>query len=156
MPVPMRMTVRMTESDALRLPAILLQPVPNLIPGHPQELRGLALVAAGALQRLAHEVALEFFHVQAVHGELEQPVDAAIAAHVEREREVALRERRSLAEDHRPLEHVAQLAHVARPRVVQQRIQGTVVDPLDLLVELAVELVDEELEENAELYRRLS
>src|SRR5215470_6779754 len=53
------------------------------------------------------------------------------------------REFSSVADDHRPLDHVLQLPHVARPRIRPQVIERPLVDPPDRLARLPRVAIDE-------------
>ena len=82
-----------------------------------------------------------------------RPPAAAIGAAVE-ERQVGERDRVARHHDHQPLDHVAQLAHVAGPAVAAQAGRGAGVEPLRPPAVLARELRHEVLGEQRDVVAR--
>ena len=59
-----------------------------------------------------------------------------------------------VAHDHRPLDHVLQLAHVARPRIRAQVIERPLVDAPDRLARLPRVAIDEVLDQQRNVVAR--
>ena len=72
------------------------------------------------------------------------------------ERQVLHADLPTFGEDHCPLDHILQLAHVPAPLVTQHRPHRTVADPFNLLVQLAHVLVHEMMHEQRQVLLALA
>ena len=124
-----------------------------------EQARGLALVAARARERLPDERALDLVEAHALLGQREVTVHIARPAGARRRSnlggQIARANDGRLLEDYSPLDHVPKLAHVARPRVVLERVHRLGADALDLTVERFGVVAHEVLHEEADVARPL-
>src|SRR5262245_49242856 len=109
-----------------------------------QDLGGLRLVVAVELERPEDDRPFDVVELGAERERDGLARGLAVAVHPGGTvRQIAAPDQLGLADDHRALDVVTQLAHVARPRVCDHGLQRRLVDGLDVLVVLGVELVDE-------------
>src|SRR5947208_2217518 len=116
-----------------------------------QDLGGLAAIAVGHVERLFDDDALHLFH-RLAERDHHAVACAALARAEELVRETLDRETAAAGHDERAIDHVAQLADVARPLVLLQRLDEVGLDALDLLLFGLVELLQEEVREKRDVF----
>src|SRR3989454_8031661 len=150
-----------TATVSPRLPSVgagLQQPVllallPQVLARNTQDLRGPLDVAAGVLEGVANVFALGVSERQPPR-QLElvgTSVCARGAVEPPERRQVRAFQAGPVAEDHGALDHVAQLACIARPIPSLERLQGVCVDGGDVLLELPVEPLAEVIGEERQV-----
>src|SRR5947208_1592759 len=116
-----------------------------------EDLGGLAAIAIGHGERLFDDDALHLFHRLA-----ERDHDAVARAAFARAEELVGEafdgEAAAAGHDERAIDHVAQLADVARPLVLLQRLDEVGFDRLDLLLLGLVQLLQEEVREKRDVF----
>src|SRR5688500_12176331 len=114
----------------------LLDAVPNLIAVEAEQGGGLRLVPSRTFESLNDQTAFEGFELDALCGKLE--ICAGSDCRGQR-REVLGLEPLRIRKQHRALDDIAQLAHVARPAVALECGVGRRTGALHALAELGVE-----------------
>src|SRR5436305_8744371 len=107
-----------------------------------QDLGGLAAIAVGHVERLFDDDALHLFH-RLAERDHHAVARAALARAEKLVGETLDRETAAASHDERAVDHVAQLADVARPLVLLQRLDEVGFDRLHLLLFLLVPLLPE-------------
>ena len=120
-----------------------------------EDLGGARLVLARVLERQPDQPGLGFVDRHA--GRQQHRRRRIVLLGVgQRRRQVRRLDQVAAGEDRRPLDHVAQLADVARPGVVLEQAHGVLVDALDRLAVARVELVQEGLDEERDVFLALA
>src|ERR1051326_6120480 len=134
---------------------VLLRLVVERLVRNAEDLGGLAAVAVGHVQRLFDDDALDLLH-RLAEGDLHGVAVAALARAEELVGEAVDRQRIAAGHDERAVDHVAQLAHVAVPLVLLQRLDEVGVDVLHLLLFRLVQLLQEEMGEERDILEALA
>src|SRR4051794_9695875 len=120
-----------------------------------QDLGGLAAIAVGHGERLFDDDALHLFH-RLAERDHHAVARAALARAEELVGETLDREAAAAGHDERAIDHVAQLADVARPLVLLQRLDEVRFDRLDLLLFRLIQLLQEEVREERDVFEALA
>src|SRR4051794_7223535 len=120
-----------------------------------QDLGGLAAIAVRHGERLFDNDALHLFH-RLAERDHDAVARAALARAEELVGETLDRETAAAGHDERAIDHVAQLADVARPLVLLQRFDEVRFDRLHLLLFRLVQLLQEEVREERDVFETLA
>src|SRR5205823_3027612 len=134
---------------------VLLRLVVERLVRDAEDLGGLAAVAVGHGQRLFDDDALDLFH-RLAEGDGHGVALLALARAEELVREALHRQGVAAGHDEGAVDHVAQLAHVAGPLVLLQRLDEVALDRLHLLLFRLVQLLEEEMREEGDVLEALA